>query len=276
MTLKKIKLLTLFLIALYPTLSLALCDSSPDKFDRWISDTRKKAIAKGIGSNVLDDVFSNITYSYSTINLDRNQTAFTLSFEDFLKKISASNVIETGKYMKKKHADFLKKVKTNYGVSPGILMALWGLESSFGTKTGEIHTMSALATLAYDCRRSKFFTEQFFIALELVSDGVISADTRGAAHGEIGQFQFIPSNVKRFAIDSDRDGKADLINSHVDAIESAANLLKKNGWKKLQGYQPQEKNFHILRYWNSSAVYRKAIAYIAAHIDEIPLQNGYY
>ncbi|AHA27743.1 Membrane-bound lytic murein transglycosylase B precursor [Candidatus Liberibacter americanus str. Sao Paulo] len=258
-----------------PVSTVSICSDNPDNFKEWISEARNEAIKKGINIKIVNDIFSNLEYSFKTIELDRKQTIFKLSFDEFLKKVSAASVIENGKSMKRKYSDFLKKVEKNYGVSPGVLMALWGLESKFGTKKGTINTLSALATLSYDCRRSKLFTEQFFTAVSLVNNGTISIDSIGAPHGEIGQFQFLPTNVERFAVDADGDGKADVVNSNLDAIESAANFLKKSGWNAMYGYQPQEPNFKILNRWNASMVYKKTVAYIAANIDGLKIKDVY-
>ncbi|MBA5724341.1 lytic transglycosylase domain-containing protein [Candidatus Liberibacter sp.] len=276
MLLRRTKFLFVLLVTGFSSTSiLALCGNTPDRFQEWISETRESALQKGIDPIVLDNALSNISYSHSTINLDRNQSVFNLSFEEFINKRGASSIIVKGKEMRAKHADFLLSIENRYGVLPGVLMALWGLESAFGKIKGKHHTLSSLATLAYDCRRSKLFTGQFFSALELISSGALDPNNCGAAHGEIGQFQFLPSNLTKFGVDADGDGRVDVVDSYADALESAANLLKNNGWDSLHGYQPGEKNFEVLRTWNLSSVYRKAIAYIASHIDEIVLQDVY-
>ncbi|MBL0848519.1 MAG: lytic murein transglycosylase [Candidatus Liberibacter ctenarytainae] len=247
----------------------------PAKFEQWLSSARQKALKKGLDQHMLDRVFSKIHYNWPTMELDRNQPTTVFTFEEYIKRIPTNFIIEKGKEMKKKHASLLKSVKDRYGVPPGILMALWGLESSFGTKMGNTHILSAIATLAADDRRSALFNEQFFAALDLISSGVMTDDAKGALHGEYGQFQFIPSNVKKFSVDADGDGKADLVHSSEDALVSAANLLHKKGWKESKGYQPKEENFLVLKSWNNSSTYRKAVVYIAAHIDEIKLKDGY-
>ncbi|CAL9914431.1 membrane-bound lytic murein transglycosylase B [Candidatus Liberibacter solanacearum] len=269
-------LFILLLILIHPTLSLAICSETPDKFNEWMSDAREQALKKGINADVVNKVFSNIKYRDASVSLDRKMfTAPPLSFQEYISGIAISNIIERGKKIKKEYQVLFQKIQKDYGVPAGILITLWGLESRFGDRMGEVPTFSTLATLAYDCRRSALFTEQFFVALELVNQGIISAESRGALHGEIGPFQFLPSNVKKFSVDGDGDGKASIITSNIDAIESAANFLKKNGWTKNKGYQPEEKNFLILKRWNNSTNYIKAVAYIAAHIDGIKLKDGY-
>ncbi|WP_244668494.1 lytic murein transglycosylase [Candidatus Liberibacter africanus] len=269
-------LFLLFTILMYPTLSQAICSESPDRFNEWISDTREQALKNGVHKEIADEVFSNLQYREATINADRKMfSSPPLSFKEYLETIPYSTIIATGKQLKKKNEEAFRHLKRKYGVPAGVIISLWGLESSFGTRMGKVPILSTLATLAYDCRRSKFFTEEFFAALYLVDKNIISPTSLGAMYGEIGQFQFLPSNVKKFAVDADEDGQANLIESPTDAIVSAANFLSKNGWVRCKGYQPTEANFATLKRWNSSTNYIKTVAYIAAHIDGIKLNRKY-
>ena len=157
--------------------------------------------------------------------------------------------------------------KKKYGVPPGVLIAIWGMESGFGRFTGNQHTVSAVATLAYDCRRSAFFTEQLYALLQMIQKGWISPDFRGAAHGEIGQTQFLPANVLRYGANGDANRRVDLSNQ-FDALASTANFLKGKGWRRGAGYQQGQTNFRAIKAWNAAGVYQKAIAAIAAEIDK--------
>ncbi len=129
------------------------------------------------------------------------------------------------------------------------------------------NTLSAVATLAFDCRRSAFFTDQFYAALELVQAGNLDVNAKGAAHGEIGQTQFLPRNVIRFGVDGDGDGHIDMVRSRADALASTANFLRGHGWQPGAGYQQGEPNYAAIQGWNAAGVYQQAIAYIGARID---------
>jgi membrane-bound lytic murein transglycosylase B len=140
------------------------------------------------------------------------------------------------------------------------------MESGFGRITGNQNTLSAIATLAYDCRRPEYFTEHLYAALQLVDRGVLSSNTRGAMHGEVGQTQFLPKSVMLYAVDGDGDGRVNL-SSKADALASTANFLKGHGWVPGAGYQPGEPNFAALQGWNAARVYQQAIAIIGRRID---------
>ncbi len=253
-----------------------ICSDTADRFGEWKSAARARAVREGMSPKTAKHLFAERHHSDTTIARDRKMvTSPPVSFKDYLDGLSSSEIIAQGIALKKANSRLLINLKKEYGVPPGILMALWGLETHFGETMGKTPLLSTLATLAYDCRRAKFFTEQFFYALDLVKKGVISSHALGATFGEIGQFQFLPVNVVKYAIDADEDGKIDLVKSNIDAIASAAKFLAKLGWTKCAGYQPGEKNFAILKHWNASLNYNKTIAYIAAHIDGVPIGKGY-
>jgi membrane-bound lytic murein transglycosylase B len=146
------------------------------------------------------------------------------------------------------------------------LIAIWGMETAFGAITGNENTLSAVATLAYDCRRPEYFTEQLYAALTLIDRGVLSGSTRGAMHGEVGQTQFLPKSILLYAVDGDGDGVINL-NSRADALASTANFLRGHGWVPGAGYQPGQPNFRAIQGWNAAGVYQQAIAIIASRID---------
>ena len=169
--------------------------------------------------------------------------------------------------MKKNNAALFSRLEQRYGVPAGPLIAIWGMETGFGSFLGKEHTLSAVATLAFDCRRSEFFTDQFYAALELVQAGNLDVNAKGAAHGEIGQTQFLPRNVVRYGTDGDGDGHIDMVRSRSDALASTANFLRGHGWQPGAGYQQGEPNFAAIQGWNAAKVYQQAIAYIGAQID---------
>ncbi|MFC5444663.1 lytic murein transglycosylase [Rhizobium halophytocola] len=245
----------------------ATCGNNSSGFDRWVGQFSQEAVANGVSQSVVNKVMSSVRYNRPTISADRGQHSFKLSFDQFMAKRGGTTIISRGKSMKRGNAALFKSIEARYGVPAGPLIAIWGMETGFGSYMGNQPTLSAVATLAYDCRRSDYFTDQFYAALQLVSSGSLSINARGAAHGEVGQTQFLPRNVVRFGVDGDRNGRVDLVGSRADALASTANFLRGHGWQPGAGYQPGQPNFAAIAGWNAATVYQKAIAYIGAQID---------
>ena len=141
------------------------------------------------------------------------------------------------------------------------------METAFGGFMGDSRVVSAITTLAYDCRRSDFFIPHAIGALKLVDQGSITSDTRGAKHGELGHTQFLPGNALTYGVDATGDGKVDFYNM-TDALASTANFLRAKGWRPGHGYQLGQYNFRVIEQWNSATVYQQAIAIMAARIDQ--------
>ena len=160
----------------------------------------------------------------------------------------------------------LSHIEKRYGVPPGPLITIWGMETGFGTFMGNQETLSAVATLAYDCRRTEYFTDQLYAALELVDRGVLTGSTRGAMHGEVGQTQFLPKNILLYGVDGDGNGVVNL-DVKADALASTANFLKGHGWVRGAGYQEGEPNFAAIQGWNAAGVYQQTIAIVGGRID---------
>ena len=134
------------------------------------------------------------------------------------------------------------------------------METGFGRSRGNQNTLSAVATLAYDCRRSAYFTEQLNAAMTLIDRGILSANTRGSMHGEVGHTQFLPKSILSYGTGGSLDDAA-------TALTSTANFLKGHGWRAGAGYQPGEANFGAIQAWNAAPVYQRAIALIGRQID---------
>ncbi len=192
---------------------------------------------------MLDKVFSSVSYSRSTISADRGQKSFKLSFDQFMQKRGGQTIINRGKTMKKNNAALFSRLEQRYGVPAGPLIAIWGMETGFGSFLGKEHTLSAVATLAFDCRRSEFFTDQLYAALELVQAGNLDVNAKGAAHGEIGQTQFLPRNVVRYGVDGDGDGHIDMVRSRSDALASTRTSCAAMAGSRAPVYQQGEPNF---------------------------------
>jgi lytic murein transglycosylase len=245
----------------------ATCGNTEAGFPQWTSEFRGEAAANGVPVSTLDRVLGAVAYSRATISADRGQKNFHLSLDAFMKKRGGPAIASQGKSVLKRNGALFASIEQHFGVPPGPLIAIWGMETGFGSFLGNTPTLSAVATLAYDCRRTDYFTDQLYAALNLVDRGVLTTDMIGAAHGEVGQTQFLPKNVLLYAVDGDGDGRIDLSHSPADALASTANFLKGHGWQPGQGYQPGQPNFTAIQGWNAASVYQQAIAIIAARID---------
>jgi lytic murein transglycosylase len=245
----------------------AECSSTGDKFERWKAEFAAEARAAGVGGKALA-AFAGTAYSTTTIQADRAQKSFELSLEEFMRVRGGQSIVRRGKSIRSQMRQLLAAIEQRYGVPPGPIIAIWGMETGFGSDLGKTNILSAVATLAYDCRRSAFFTEQLYAALRLVERGSLHPSAIGAAHGEIGQTQFLPANVVRFGVDGDGDGRVDLIKSQSDALASTANFLRAHGWRPGASYQRGEPNFAALQEWNAASVYQQAIAIMGAEIGD--------
>ena len=244
----------------------ARCGNDASGFKNWKAEFRAEAAQRGIGKRGLA-ALDGTSYATKTITADRNQKSFRLTLDQFMQRRGAPSIVSKGKQLKKQHGQLLASIESRYGVPPGILLAIWGMETGFGGFLGNQNIVSAVATLAYDCRRTEFFTRQLYGALQLVDRGQLAPNAIGAAHGEIGQTQFLPENVVKFGVDGDGDGRIDLIRSRPDALASTANFLRAHGWRPGAGYQKGEPNFRAIQGWNAAGVYQQAIALIARDID---------
>lgn len=244
----------------------AQCGNTGAGFPAWVQEFKKEAAARGIKGNALS-ALNNVKYATATINADRNQKSFKLSLNDFMKKRGSATIISRGKNLKKQNAALFAKIEQRYGVPAGPLLAIWGMETGFGNYLGKQHTLSAVATLAYDCRRSDFFTNELYAALQLIQRGDLSPNAVGAMHGEIGQTQFLPSSVVKYGIDGDGNGHVDMVKSRADALASTANFLKAHGWRAGAGYQQGQPNYVAIEGWNAATVYQQAIAIMGKAID---------
>jgi membrane-bound lytic murein transglycosylase B len=236
----------------------AQCGSSPAGFETWKREFAQEATAKGVGATAIAALL-HANYASATIAADRGQRSFGLSLDQFLAKRGAAAIIARGRSLKQSQAALFASIQQRYGVPPGPLIAIWGMETGFGSQRGNQNMLSSIATLAYDCRRPQFFTEQLYAALRLIDRGTLSGATRGSMHGEVGQTQFMPKNILAYGT-----GNLDVA---ANALNSTANFLRAHGWRAGAGYQPGEPNFAAIEAWNAASVYQKAIALIGRQID---------
>lgn len=201
-------------------------------FSKWLDGVRSEARAAGLTSAFLDSALSGLKPIKRVIELDRRQPEFTLTFWNYLNKSVNATRISRGREMLAKHKELLQKTASRFGVQPRFIVAFWGLESNYGKHTGVFPVVGAVATLAHDPRRSRFFRGQFIAALTIMSRGDVALKVKGSWAGAMGNFQFIPTTYRDFAVDADGDGRRDLWNSHPDMFASAANYLKRSGWRR--------------------------------------------
>ncbi len=201
-------------------------------FPTWLSDLKQEARARGISQATLDSALNGIEITPHIVELDRKQPEFVDSFSTYLARHVTSRLINRGQVLLNEHRALFDEVEQRYGVPREILAAFWGLETHYGSTTGNTPIPSALATLAFDGRRSAFFRAELLDALAIINAGhVTAANMRGSWAGAMGQMQFMPSTYRRYAVDGDRDGRIDLWSSLPDVLHSAGNYLREAGWK---------------------------------------------
>ena len=205
--------------------------SSSAPFSQWLEGVRKEASAAGISGNFLDVALAGVQPIKRVIELDRRQPEFTLTFWKYLDNAISPARLRRGREMMAKHQKQLQVTARRYGVQPRFIVAFWGLESNYGTHTGVFPVLGAVATLAHDKRRSRFFRAQLLAALTIMNRGDVNIRVKGSWAGAMGNFQFIPTTYKGFAVDADGDGKRDMWNSYPDMFASAANYLSRSGWR---------------------------------------------
>ena len=246
------------LACLSSTADAASCGSGAAGFESWKQAFAEEARAKGIGATAVSALMGT-NYASATIAADRGQRSFSLSLEAFLAKRGAATIVARGRALKQSQGALFASIQQRYGVPPGPLIAIWGMETGFGSQRGNQNMLSSIATLAYDCRRPEYFTDQLYAALKLIDRGVLSGATRGSMHGEVGQTQFLPKTILEY-------GTGNLDNA-ANALSSTANFLKAHGWRAGAGYQPGEANFAAIEAWNAASVYQRAIALMGRQID---------
>jgi membrane-bound lytic murein transglycosylase B len=250
---------TLALLAcVSPQADAAQCGSSAAGFSAWKQQFAGEARAKGIGASTVSALMAT-NYAQATINADRGQRSFGLSLDQFLAKRGAATIVARGRSLKHSQAALFGSIQARYGVPPGPLIAIWGMETGFGSQRGNQNMLSSIATLAYDCRRTEYFTGHLYAALQLIDRGALSPATRGSMHGEVGQTQFMPKNILAYGT-----GNLDVA---ANALNSTANFLRAHGWRAGAGYQPGESNFAAIQEWNAAGVYQRAIALMGRQID---------
>jgi len=201
-------------------------------FRDWLAEVRTEALSRGLRPEIVDLALTNVTEPLPVvIERDRAQAEVVLPLETYVARQLSPARIRTGRQMYTKHRSLVDRVAAQYQIPPHTIVSIWGAESNFGRFTGVRPTVDALATLAWDPRRSTLFRGELFHALEILNRGDIGiADMRGSWAGAMGQPQFMPSSYLKYAEDFDGDGRRDIWASQGDIFASIANYLKGYGW----------------------------------------------
>lgn len=258
----------------------AVIESEQD-FQRWLVDFKIQAVQAGISKQTLNDAFADVQLNRKVLELDRRQPEFTSTFFEYFNRAVSEYRIDSGIKNLKKHRQLLSEVTQKYGVPERILVAFWGMETNYGSYTGNIPIIESLATLSYNPRRSQFFTHQLLSALQIIDLGHVSPpQMKGSWAGAMGQCQFMPSNYLKYAVDGDGDGKINLWDSLPDAFHSAGNFLAQLGWQKEQNWGrevqlPKEfdyaladgKTLRSLQEWQALGIKQANGRALATHIE---------
>ncbi len=201
-------------------------------FQTWLAAFRLEASQKGISDATLDAALNGLKPIPRVVELDRKQPEFTLTFDQYINRVVPRSRVEKGRKKLAENKAILTEVGKKFGVPPQFIVAFWGVETDFGRVTGGFKVIDALATLAFDGRRSAFFRKELLLALKIVNEGHIKADVMmGSWAGAMGQAQFMPSSFVGYAVDYDKDGRKDIWTTRDDVFASAANYLSRYGWR---------------------------------------------
>jgi lytic murein transglycosylase len=257
------------LLAPFAALSSAQAAQCGGDFNTFVAAMSREAQAQGISSAVIGQAFAGLTQDQGVLAFDRRQRGtFRKTFEEYVATRVGDARIKRGKQMLQRHAQLLSRVEQRFGVPKEIIVAIWGLESDFGSgDLGKLPVVRVVMTLAHDCRRTELFQGEVHAALKILQRGDLTMrDFVGAYAGEIGQTQFLPSSYIKYGVDFDGNGHVDLRHSIPDVLASTANLLKTAGFKMGQPFGEGTPNFQAMREWNRSEVYRKTIGYFAERL----------
>jgi lytic murein transglycosylase len=251
-------------LTLFPTSShAAQCGGD---FQNFLAAMARDAQAQGVRRDVIQQAFAGVTSDPAVLAFDRRQRGtFRKSFEDYVRTRVGASRVKRGQQAMARHAALLNRVEKQFGVPKELIVAIWGLESDYGTgDMGKLPVVRTIATMAHDCRRTELFQRELIAALMILQRGDLTLQTMvGAYAGELGQTQFLPSSYIKYGVDYDGNGHVDLRRSVPDVLASTANLLKVNGWKPGQPFHEGTANFQVMREWNRSELYRRVMHYFA-------------
>ncbi len=204
-----------------------------ESFDDWKASFKGKATSIGVPGEWVDSYVGGVTPIKRVIELDGKQPEGEISFEEYKDRVVTNDRVKRGKILLRQNYLKLKEIEALYGVPAEVVVALWGIETSYGQNTGGFQVIPALASLAWDGRRREFFENELIYAMTIVADGHIPYEhMMGSWAGAMGQNQFMPSSFMKYAVDHNGDGRRDIWKTNADIFASTSNYLKKNGWEK--------------------------------------------
>jgi membrane-bound lytic murein transglycosylase B len=271
-------------------------------FDAWVAGFKGRAASKGISTRTISTSFAQAGYLPDVIDRDRNQTEFSRTLEEYLAIAASDERVAKGRANYARYRDVLGQIESRYGVEAHVVTAIWGLESMFGERRGNVPVVSALSTLAFDGRRGAFFESQLIAALQILDNGdTTAARMTGSWAGAMGHTQFIPTSYLAYAVDFTGDGRRDIWEEDpTDALASTASYLARSGWQRGQAWggeegspgfasgtrriQPQVggpvfavgPNFNAIKRYNNSDSYAIGVGHLADRIAGAgPIRGGF-
>ena len=259
-------------------------------FQAWLAAFRPRALRTGISGNTLDAALSDAGFIPGVITRDRNQIQTRRTLEDYLSIAASDEKVAKGRRAFAQHSGTLAAIEAKYGVDAEVVAAIWGVESQFGEKRGQIPVISSTATLAFDGRRARFYESQLIAALRILDRGDTTLPRlNGSWAGAMGHTQFIPTSYQSFAVDFTGDGRRDIWSDDPsDALASTASYLARNGWRRGLKWgaeagaaapagrklQPQKggitfvvsRNFNVLKTYNNSDFYAIGVGHLSDRI----------
>ena len=222
-------IISLFLLLAQP----AQAQETSPEFAAWLELLREDALAEGVSQKTLDEALAGLKAPVpKVIESYKKQPERTSTLQDYVANRVNSLRIDEGRVMLRRYATELDRIERQYRVQKRFIVALWGLESSYGRNAGKLPVIPALVTLSYDKRRTHYFRKELIEALKILDAGHVSlSEMKGSWAGAMGPFQFMPSSYRYYAVDGDGDGRIDIWGSIPDALASAANYLKQARWK---------------------------------------------
>tara|TARA_Y100001970_G_C14196935_1_gene838671 strand:+ start:84 stop:1091 length:1008 start_codon:yes stop_codon:yes gene_type:complete len=251
-----------------------LSANTPENFDLWLSDFKKTAVKKGISKKTVNSAMKNAKFLPKVIEYDRYQPEFYEDTFTYINKRANKDRVKKGIFLYEKEKILINKIEKKYSVEKELLLSLMGIETNFGKYLGKMDIISSLATLSFDKRRSAFFTSELLVLLKLIDQGIIDKNILyGSWAGAFGNFQFMPSTIKSYAIDYNNNSDIEL-KKIEDSFASAANYINKIGWKTNQPcfYKVELKEEIPSKYLNSSArkiVNKKKVKFFKKYIKSI-------
>lgn len=222
-----------------------------DNYQKWLIKIKNEAFEQGISEKTYFESIRDLkVLNNKVLSYYNNQPEFKISFNKYYNRNISSKRISEGKKLIKKHSNILKNINNSFNIPSEVVVAIWGIETNYGTYTGGFKVLESLSTLAYASKRKKFFKKEFFNAIKIIDKELISKELLlGSWAGAMGQSQFMPSSYLNYAYDYSGDNKTDIWNTESDIFASISNYLKKHGWIKEEPwcYEINKKEFKAIK-----------------------------